>query len=360
MADKMVADDLFVVNKSKKNKEVIMSKSVDFSTEPPVVGHAVSNYRVDLLTDTEWREIRKNSLGCSEAAAAAGLNKYRSPLDVYMQKKGYSKGFTGNIASRMGSALEPFIASEFTRETGLKCHEVVWNLSHPEEPRFTATLDRVCYEPWSERWAVVELKNPGWRQRSEWEGAVESGRPGAGTTIESYFYQLVGQMSVTGFDVGYLVGLIEKKMYIIRVDRDKDIDDLCSWIPMQVKSFWSNHIDKDVPPTADGRDKDLLGALYDSPKKGSEVFDESMLSDVEQLRQIRENIKSLNNEADELVVSIKSRMGNSEKLVLGEGVRPVRWGAAKTTRFDSTSFKKAHPELYTEYTSVSSSRRFSY
>ena len=337
-----------------------MSDVVDLSMDPPKIGHAIPNYRVDVLSEEEWREVRKGSLGCSEAAAAAGLNKYRSPFDVYMQKMGYSTGFTGNIASRMGSALEPFISSEFTRETGIECHEVVWNLSHPDEPRFTATLDRICKEKWSDRWAVVELKNPGWRQRQEWEAAVESGRPAPGTTIESYFYQLVGQMSVTGFDVGYLVGLIEKKLYVIRVERDKDIDDLCSWIPMQVGSFWANHIEKDTPPSADGRDKDLLGTLYNSPKKGSEVIDESMSNDVEKLRRIREQIKDLNKEADELVVSIKSRMGNSETLNIGENFKPVRWSSAKTTRFDSKSFKKAHPDLYTEYTSITSSRRFVY
>lgn len=337
-----------------------MDNVVDFSTDPPKIGHAIPNYRVDLLSEAEWREVRKGSLGCSEAAAAAGLSKYRSPLDVYMQKKGLTSGFTGNIASRMGSALEPFISSEFTRETGMECHEVVWNLSHPEEPRFTATLDRICREPYSNQWAVVELKNPGWRQRDEWEKAVQSGRPEPGTTIESYFYQLVGQMSVTGFDVGYLVGLIEKKMHIIRVERDKTIDELCSWIPVQVGAFWRNHIDKDVPPKADGRDKDLIGSLYNSPEKGSSVTDETLFEGVQRLRNIREQIKALTAESDEIVASIKFKMGNVELLSVGDKVKPVRWGSAKTTRFDSKSFKKAHPELYAEYSSVSSSRRFVY
>ena len=37
----------------------------------------------------------------------------------------------------------------------------------------------------------------------------------------------------------------------------------------------------------------------------------------------------------------------------------VRWTAVLTNRFDTTAFKKAHGELYKEYTKQSASRRFS-
>ena len=334
---------------------------MDLHSEPPSIGHAVSNYRVDVLTENEWREKRKTSLGCSEASAVAGLNKYRSPLDVYMQKCGLIQGFTGSRASRMGSALEPFIASEFYRETGLECHEVHWNLSHPDEPRFTATLDRVCYEARTDSWAVVELKNPGWRQKREWASASETGRPEPGSTIESYFYQTIGQMSVTGLNVGYLVGLVDKDLFVVRIERGEELDELCRWIPMQVGAFWRNHIEKQVPPPADARDLRSLDILYREPVAKKIHADKALAEPVGRLREIREQIKTLTGEANEIVAQLKSTMGDAVELWTdAEGKKPIKWCMSKTTRFDTSAFKKANPEKYDEFSKTTNSRRFTY
>ena len=348
--------------KKTMDREDVMKKVVfhDRGDGPPLVGHAVPTYKVDGLRDDEWQELRKGSLGCSEAAAVAGLNKYRSPLDVYMQKCGLIDGFRGSLATRMGTAMEPFIAKEFYRETGLEVHRILWNMAHPDEPRFTATLDGVCYNGKTGQWAVVELKNPGWRQKSEWVEAVETGRPRPGSTIESYFYQTIGQMSVTGLDLGYLVGLVDKSLYVVTIDRDAGLDELCSWIPMQVGAFWRNHVDRQNPPDPDHRDIRTLDILYSSPDMGLELEDADLAGQVTRLREIRAETGQLKDEADEIVAKLKGRMGDAVKLLLGEDVKPVRWSPASVTRFNSSEFKKAHPKLYGEFLSSSVSRRFTY
>ena len=82
-----------------------------------------------------------------------------------------------------------------------------------------------------------------------------------------------------------------------------------------------------------------------------------------------EKIKALNEwealmeeakaEADAIRDSIKQEMleNDTEEMVVGQFI--VRWTSVLSNRFDTTGFKKAHGDLYKEYTKQISSRRFS-
>lgn len=48
---------------------------------------------------------------------------------------------------------------------------------------------------------------------------------------------------------------------------------------------------------------------------------------------------------------------NTEEMTVD--VFKVRWTTVKSSRFDSTAFKKTHGDLYAQYTKESVSRRFS-
>ena len=48
---------------------------------------------------------------------------------------------------------------------------------------------------------------------------------------------------------------------------------------------------------------------------------------------------------------------DTEEMTAGKYI--VRWTSVLSNRFDTTAFKKAHGELYKEYTKQSASRRFS-
>jgi len=64
------------------------------------VKHAVF---VKSMKSEEWKELRRSSIGGSDAGAIIGLNKWASPLTVYLDKKG-KNAFEGNIATRRGGA----------------------------------------------------------------------------------------------------------------------------------------------------------------------------------------------------------------------------------------------------------------
>ena len=64
-------------------------------------------------------------------------------------------------------------------------------------------------------------------------------------------------------------------------------------------------------------------------------------------------------EAEALRDEIKAELShrNTEEVTTGKYI--VRWTSVLSQRFDSTGFKKAHGDLYKEFTKQVASRRFS-
>ena len=64
-------------------------------------------------------------------------------------------------------------------------------------------------------------------------------------------------------------------------------------------------------------------------------------------------------EAEALKDEIKAEMLTRDTEEMTAGKYIVRWTSVLSQRFDSTTFKKEHAEMYKQYTKHTSSRRFS-
>ncbi|OKZ72824.1 MAG: hypothetical protein BHV88_00990 [Clostridiales bacterium 41_12_two_minus] len=73
---------------------------------------------------------------------------------------------------------------------------------------------------------------------------------------------------------------------------------------------------------------------------------ESLCNEYRENKRLIEELQAMN---DSIKSDILAIMGNDEMHVEG---------AAKATRFDSSGFKKEHPELFTEYSRETSYKRF--
>ena len=49
---------------------------------------ALKLVKTNELNRDQWLEVRKNGIGSSDAAAAVGLNPYKSQLELWMEKTG--------------------------------------------------------------------------------------------------------------------------------------------------------------------------------------------------------------------------------------------------------------------------------
>ena len=84
-----------------------------------------------------------------------------------------------------------------------------------------------------------------------------------------------------------------------------------------------------------------------------------LLNKIEALNEWEALMEEAKAEAEALRDSIKQEMleRDTEELECGQYI--VRWTSVMTQRFDSTSFKKAMPDVYKACTKQTASRRFS-
>ena len=83
-----------------------------------------------------------------------------------------------------------------------------------------------------------------------------------------------------------------------------------------------------------------------------------LLAKIELLNKYEAMMDEIKAEADTIRNSIKAEMEAREVEELIAGQYIIRWTSVLSQRFDSTSFKKVLPDLYTAYTKQVSSRRF--
>lgn len=68
----------------------------------------------------EWLRHRQAGIGGSDAAAVLGLSRWKSPLDVWLDKtKEITESGEQSEAAYWGSVLEDIVAAEFSKRTGL-------------------------------------------------------------------------------------------------------------------------------------------------------------------------------------------------------------------------------------------------
>ena len=77
---------------------------------------------------------------------------------------------------------------------------------------------------------------------------------------------------------------------------------------------------------------------------------------VEQYKALANQIAILEAQKEAVANHIKQVMGEVEELLVGDYI--VRYKNVTTNRFDTTSFKKTHADLYADYLKACTSRRF--
>ena len=80
---------------------------------------------------------------------------------------------------------------------------------------------------------------------------------------------------------------------------------------------------------------------------------EAKIKELQELKHLREELEA---EIAAIEDEIKTAMGDQEQVIAG-GYK-ITWKAVTSSRFDSSAFKKAMPELAAQYTKTTTTRRF--
>lgn len=81
---------------------------------------------------------------------------------------------------------------------------------------------------------------------------------------------------------------------------------------------------------------------------------EAKAKELQELKRMREELDA---EIATLEDAIKASMGDSEQITVG--AFKITWKAITSSRFDSSAFKKANPDLAAQFIKTSTVKRFS-
>ena len=295
----------------------------------------------------------KGGIGSSDAAAAVGLNPYKSQLQLRMEKPGRDSALPvvdpNDDQSPMywGTLLEPIVAAHYTRRTGHKVRRVNAVLQHPEHPWMLANIDREVTGAADVQ--ILECKTAGIHGARLWRDGVP----------EYVQLQVMHQLAVTGKQAADVAVLIcGQDLQIFRIQRDEE--QIQQLIRLE-QAFWE-YVEKDIQPPADGSDSaDLaLRSLY--PRDTGEVLDLSQETELagafSDLLAVRQKLADVTELESQLKQRIQQRMGDASRAVFECG--EVSWKRSKdSVTLDTARLLKDQPELLAAYTQTKpGSRRF--
>jgi len=284
-------------------------------------------------------EDRKTFIGGSDAAAAIGISRWVSPLQLWSEKTGRvgAKDLSDIEAVELGVELEDFVAKKFSRKTGMKVRRAPKQYTHPKYNFMKCQVDRLI-EGTDE---LLEVKTCSAWKAKEWEGEEIPGE---------YICQVMFNLLVSGRRVGWIACLIGGQKFVYKkIDFDAVLSDK---IEKGVLDFWSM-VKNDTPPIALGMDSDFIAELYPESDDQIQAIEE-MNSSIALLQQTKNDLSNLKKQQDDIEAKLKMVVGDNLGIKTSNYL--VTWKAQTSTRIDTKTLKSEQPDVFNKYSYQSSSR----
>lgn len=318
-----------------------------------------------MLNNQDFTANRAKYLGGSDIGAILGFSKYRTALDIWLEKTGRVVNTVDNLPVRFGSFAEEFVASEYAAQTAYSLIHHETGVIHPKHPFMVGHIDRFVFEPNQEDLPaprdlfssdgscaasrLLECKTASPFNQSDW------GELGTDEVPMSYLVQCLWYLAITNVercDVAVLFGNSDFRIY--EVYRDKELEEL---IIAKAATFWIDHVQADTPPPAQCEAD--YQQLFKKEVAGKAVeANPAVCQLTHKLQLLNSEIKSRELEISQIKQTIMSQMGEAEKLTY-QGQVLATWKSPKQSyRLDGKRLELEHPELIPQYqVPIQNSRR---
>lgn len=296
------------------------------------------------MSREEWLKWRTKGIGGSDVSVIAGINKFRSVFQLWLEKTGqWIPKEAENDFTHFGNVLEPVVKREFMRRTGLKIRAKKMLLQSEEYPFMLADLDGVIYE--NGEMCIFEAKTASAYKEDIWKQGVP----------DEYLLQIQHYMVVTGAKKAYIAALVGgNSFYYHEVMRDEE---LIRMIIKMEKRFWEEHVLKRKEPVPDGSEatSDFLSQTYKNSNGNMVELPEETLPLFCQYDEITEKLNHLNEKKEAISNQLKNYLKENEGGFIGN--RKVTWKTVNTTGFDKKRLAMENKELYEAYVTKNQYRR---
>lgn len=298
------------------------------------------------LSYEEWLDFRRKGIGGSDASVVCGVNRYRSPIELWLDKTNQIPLSEAGEAAYWGTMLEPFVREEFSKRTGLKVDLVNEILYSENYPFMLANLDGIIEHPELGS-CIFEAKTASAYKAAEWDGD--------NIPIE-YLIQVQHYMYVTGYSYTFIAVLIGGNDF--RWKAIKRDDELISALIKLETDFWK-HVQDGTPPEIDGSDAtaEYLEERYSGGNAEVVVLPDEAIGLISEYSHAKEQIKAFTEKKHLAENRLKDMLGNNESGIIGSST--VIWKSVTQERLDTTRLKKELPDISDKYTTRSSYRKFS-
>lgn len=284
--------------------------------------------------------LRLNYICGSDVGTICGVNQYQTPVELWQikTKRVTPPDINDKPAVMAGNMLEAAVANWFTHVTGKKLREDNKFYVHASIPYLGGNIDRFVI---GEN-ALLECKttqsDAGWGQ-----GFTQ----GDNKIPDSYLCQVIHYCAVTGCDVAYIAVLIRGIDFRwFKYERNKELEDI---IVARACEFWNNHVLADMPPEPQ-TEQEVISLLHGEVSSDAVYADGPTMEAVIELNNIRKQIKQY--EADEMFYRDKicTYLNDRQTLLNTDGTILLTWKQREgSVRFDTKSFRDAHPDLYNQF-----------
>ncbi|KMN20452.1 MULTISPECIES: YqaJ viral recombinase family protein [Pseudomonas] len=307
------------------------------------------------LPREDWLAVRKQGIGSSDAAAAVGLNPYKSQLELWLEKTGRDTSLPKldpqdeESPAYWGNVLEPIVAWHYSKRSCNRVRRINAVLQHPDPklPWMLANIDREVIG--AEDVQILECKTAGINGARLWKEGVP----------EYVQLQVMHQLAVTGkqaADVAVLLG--GQNLEIHRIERDESM--IARLIDLE-RLFW-DYVVSDTPPPADGTAsaEAALRCLY--PEDNGQTLDFSQHAELAttylELKAVRQSIAQQETHEAQLKQVLQQAMGVATRAEFAEGY--ISWKKSKDSAgLDVEQMLKDKPYLQARYPKIKTgSRRF--
>jgi putative phage-type endonuclease len=291
---------------------------------------------------------RKLGIGGSDCAAVLGVSKWKTPLQVFLDKTTDEIEYITSPAMEMGKKLESFVINEYQENTGNKCRSTSKLIKSKTYPWLIGHIDAfVLQKP-----LLLEAKTTRFFD-NEWGEAGTDQIPKE-YLIQCAHYCLVCSefKQLQGCDIAALGSTSDFRIY--HYERNLKLEQK---IIELTYNFWFEHVKKNEPPPVTS--KDNISQVYSMANKESIIIaDNDLLEVIDKLKSIKEQEKLLTDTKKELENKIKMAMGNNDTLLDIAGKLLATWKNSEVKHFNTDHLKYENPELYNKYLGKNTSRRF--
>ncbi len=286
------------------------------------------------MTHEEWLLDRRKGLGGSDIATVLGLNKWKSPYQLWLDKTGQIdvKEQEQSEPAYWGNVLEEVVAKEFQERTGKRVRRRNQVFEHLNYPFLRANIDRdVIGEN-----AILECKTANAFLGKEWEGEE---------VPLSYLCQVQHYMNVLNKDYAYFAVLVGGQKFIWKkIERDQELIDA---ITKKLVDFWENNVLKGIEPPLDGSEATTEFVRNATLKLSEKEVEFS--SNVDELldtkADLEKTVKELTTEIKKIDNQIKFSFKEKDASIAITPKRIITYKLQKRVQLNKKKVEEKYPEI---------------